>query len=187
MKEKTNLSKKKGFETHSRIRENVLSSFYEIYDEDTTRARSLIKRLDFKNDPFLLSEIAHTYFDEGRLRLAERFSLRAFSIDYLNPSVLWILGLVKWDYGQHENAIFCFEEIIRLGTSRRAKSGSNESIESTHARINDSKLQLFRLLRNKEPERAVQYLKSYERGLKRGYFSLLDDYYQEIKSENKIF
>lgn len=76
-----------------------------------------------------MSEIASSYFDEGKLRLAERYIFKAFALDHLSPKVLWILGLVKWDYGQIENAIFCFKEIIRIGTRRISKTGYNDTID----------------------------------------------------------
>ena len=43
----------------------VLQEYREIYFEDTSIARLLIKKLDFKDDPYLLSEIALSYFDEN--------------------------------------------------------------------------------------------------------------------------
>jgi len=158
-----------------------LQKYYDIYSEDTTKARSLIKKLDYKNDPYLLSEIAKSYFDENKLRLAERYILKAFSIDCLNSDVLWVLGLVKWDYGQLDNAIFCFKEIIRLGLRRISKSGYNKTLDIAMAQINDSRLQLYRLLKESNPIAAKRYLKEYEKGLEKGVFSILDFYYSQIK------
>jgi hypothetical protein len=161
----------------------IMQEYYDIYFEDTTKARLLLKSLNYQNDPFILSEIAHSYFDENKLRLAERYSLKAFSIDSLNSNVLWILGLVKWDYGQIENAIFCFKEIIRIGIRRARKSSDSKTLDASLARINDSKLQLYRLLKDSNPPVAKRYLKDYERGLKKGIFTIMDSYYKQIKAD----
>lgn len=160
----------------------VLQEYRDIYFEDTTKARLLIKKLDFKNDPYLLSEIALSYFDENKIRLAERYILKAFSMDYLNSDVLWVLGLVKWDYGQIDNAVFCFKEIIRIGTRRIKKSGYNKTLDVALAQINDSKFQLYRLLKDSDPPVAKRYLKEYEKGLKKGIFTIMDFYYNQVKS-----
>ncbi len=163
----------------------VLQEYREIYFEDTSIARLLIKKLDFKDDPYLLSEIALSYFDENKLRLAERYILKAFSIDYLNSDVLWVLGLVKWDYGQIDNAIFCFKEIIRIGTRRISKCGYNKTFDVSLAQINDSKFQLYRLLKDSNPPVAKRYLKEYEKGIAKGIFTKMDSYYEQTLLNNK--
>ena len=161
-------------------KDKTIEEYYNIYFKNTTKARLLLKNLDYKDDANLLSEIATSYFDENKLRLAERYVFKAFALDYLNPKVLWILGLVKWDYGQLDNAIFCFKEIIRIGTRRVSKTGFNETIDVALARINDSKFQLYRLLINTSPAVAKRYLKEYEKGVEYGYFTLMDSYYKKI-------
>lgn len=171
---------------HDKFKQKVLQEYYETYSEDTTKARSVIKKLDYKNDPYLLSEIAKSYYDEKRLRLAERYILRAFSIDYLNSDVLWVLGLVKWDYGQIENAIFCYKEIIRIGIRRIGKSGYDKTLEIALAQINDSRFQLYRLLKDSNPSAAKRYLKGYEKGLEKGIFTILDFYYKQIKNHSHL-
>jgi tetratricopeptide (TPR) repeat protein len=170
------------------MRENIdkdviVQMFHEKYFDDIILARSLIKKLDYKNDPNLLVHIATSYFDEGKLRLAERYAFKAITLDPLNSRVLWILALIKWDYGQFDNAIFCFQEIIRIGTKRIDKCGIDETKEIAIARINDSKLQLYRLLINDLPSVAKRYLKQYEKGRQNGTFTMLDFYYQQIKLE----
>ena len=164
----------------------ILQKYYDIYLEDTTKARLLIKKLDYQNNPYLLSEIAKSYFDENRLRLAERFILRAFSLDNLNSDVLWVLGLVKWDYGQTENAIFCFKEIIRIGSRRNNKSGYNKTLDISLAQINDSKFQLYRLLKDSNPSVAKRYLREYEKGLNKGIHTILDYYYKQILARSGV-
>lgn len=163
-------------------KDKILQQYYDLYFKDTTKARLLIKKLDYQKDPYLLSEIAKSYFDENKLRLAERFILKAFSIDCLNSDVLWVQGLVKWDYGQIESAIFCFKEIIRVGARRITKSGYNKSMSIALAQINDSKFQLYRLLINSNPAVAKRYLREYEKGIGKGYFTILDFYYKQSQS-----
>jgi len=162
--------------------ELILEEYYNIYFENTTKARILLKRLDYKNNCNLLSEIATSYFDENKLRLAERYVFKALALDSLNPKMLWVLGMVKWDYGQIESAIFCFKEIIRIGTRRVGKTGYNETIDTALARINDSKFQLYKLLKDANQAVAKRYLKDYEKGLEKGYFTIMDFYYKQISS-----
>ncbi len=164
----------------------IIQMFHEKYFENTTLSRSLIKKLDYKNDPNLLVHIATSYFDEQKLRLAERYAFKAIIIDPLNSRVLWILALIKWDYGQIDNAIFNFKEIIRIGTKRINKCGIDETKEIALARINDSKLQLYRLLKESNPIIAKRYLKEYEKGLEKGVFSILDFYYSQIKMSSVL-
>jgi len=159
----------------------IVQMFHEKYFEDTTFSRSLIKKLDYKNDPNLLVHIATSYFDEQKLRLAERYACKAIIIDPLNSRVLWILALIKWDYGQIDNAIFNFKEIIRIGTKRINKCGIDETKEIALARINDSKLQLFRLMEKSNPVVAKRYLRMYEKGIKNGIFTILEYYYKQIQ------
>lgn len=164
-------------------KEQILQEYYNIYFENTTEARELIKKLNYNNDPNLLSEIATSYFDENKLRLAERYAFRAIVLDYLNPKTLWILGLIKWDYGQLDNAIFCFQEIIRIGKRRIAKTGYAEDEDVALARINDSKFQLYRLLKNTKPAVAKRYLREYEKGLEKGLLTLMDYYYKNVHKD----
>jgi hypothetical protein len=162
----------------------VIQKYHEIYFENTTSARNLIKKLDYKNDPNLLAEIATSYFNEDKLRMAERYAIKAIVLDYLNSRTLWILALVKWDYGQIDNAIFSFQEIIRIGISRINKCGIDETKESALARINDSKFQLYRLLINSKPAVAKRYLRMFEKGVENGLFTLVFDYYKQAPDAN---
>lgn len=158
----------------------IIKEYHDIYQTDTAAARKLIKALDYEKSANLLAEIATSYFDEGKLRLAERYTFKAYEIDNLNPKVLWILALVKWDYGQLDSAIFNFQEIIRIGVRRINKCGIDESLGSALARINDSKFQLFRLLKNTKPAVAKRYFNMYEKGLEKGVFSLMNIYYSAL-------
>jgi hypothetical protein len=166
-------------------RRRVLKKFFEIDAHSPNEARVLIKKLDYKSDHLLLTCIAQTYFDENRLRLAERFIIKAYQINQTCPYTLWIMALVRWDYGQTELAISLFKEIISLGIRPSVLNQCTDmpfSIEAQKehalARINDSKFQLYRLLIDTSPSLGKKYLKEYEKGLKKGYFSLMTPYYK---------
>lgn len=161
---------------------NVLKRYHKVYYNDITCARELIMNLDYKNSPNLLAMIATSYFDQGEIRLAENYAFMAYDLDYLNPRVLWILALVKWDYGQEESAIFNFKEIIRIGTRRVTKTGLDETIDIAKARINDSKLQLYRLLVNRNPPVSKRYLRMYQKGVKSGLFTIMREYDPDERS-----
>ena len=47
-------------------REMLLQQSYDVYDSDTTKARNLINKMDYKNDHYLLQCIAQTYFNEAK-------------------------------------------------------------------------------------------------------------------------
>jgi hypothetical protein len=76
-------------------REKVIRQFQNTVGKNSAKARSLIKKLDYK-DPYLLQGIAQTYLDEcllyddGRMReyvdkrkwrLAERYIIKAHILD----------------------------------------------------------------------------------------------------------
>jgi hypothetical protein len=76
-------------------KEKILKKYHKVVVDNSAEARSLIKKLNFKNDAYLLQCIAQTYFDESlfnsdggqrkyfenrKLRLAERFIIRAYEI-----------------------------------------------------------------------------------------------------------
>lgn len=47
-------------------RAEILEKYRNILGEDSVKARRLIQKLDYKNDPILLQHIAQTYLDEAR-------------------------------------------------------------------------------------------------------------------------
>ncbi len=155
-------------------RNNVLEKFNKVYLKDFKKGRDLIKKLDYKKDHYLLSRIALSYLDEGKLRLAERYIVKAFEINPYCSNVLWILGIVRWDYGQIDSAIFCFEEIINIGIKGIVKYECHNSKEIGLAQINDSKFQLYRLLKEREPLIAKKYLTMYKMGLQKGISTLYE-------------
>jgi tetratricopeptide (TPR) repeat protein len=153
-------------------KEITLKKFDKIYFKDFKKARDLIKKLDYKNDHYLLTCIANTYLDEGKLSLAERYIVNAFEIKPNCSDVLWTLGIVRWDYGQTDVAIYCFKEIIKLGIKGIVKGGCKKRMDIGLAQINDSKLQLYRLYKKDKPSLAKRYLTLYKKGLANGIFTL---------------
>ena len=47
-----------------RYRENILDKYYKTVGDDSLKARALIEKLNYKNDPYLLKCLAVTYYDE---------------------------------------------------------------------------------------------------------------------------
>ncbi|WP_343307883.1 hypothetical protein AAHN97_12100 [Chitinophaga niabensis] len=167
----------------TRNREIILDKFYDVISKDSVRARNLIKRLDFRNDPYLLQCIAQTYLDESRFnedgtqreyveqrkwRMAERYIIKAFE---LNPDCLIVLstmGSTRKSSDQNDIAIYCFERIIQLGVkaAKGYQYGLNPSLASEL--VNDAKFELYRLYYEKDKKQAEKYLNSYKKGLKKG-------------------
>src|SRR5579863_3493121 len=88
-------------------REKIIKLYRNVVGKDSVKARSIIKKLEYKSDPYLLQCIAQTYLDESRFekdgemraridwrkwRLAESFIIRAFLLDNNDADVLWGMG-----------------------------------------------------------------------------------------------
>lgn len=161
----------------------ALIEFYDVIGEDSVRARNLIKKLDFKNDPYLLQCIAQTYLDESRFnedgtqkeyvdrrkwRIAERYVIKAFK---LNPNCLIVIstmGSARKSSDQNDLAIYCFERIIELGV-KSAKGYQYELNPSLASElVNDAKFELYRLYYEENRKLAEKYLNEYKKGLKKG-------------------
>jgi hypothetical protein len=108
--------------------------------------------------------------DSRKLRMAERYILKAFEIKPTCSNVLWILGKVKTAYGQNGSAIFCYQEIIRMGSKRISNSCCKNDLDITLAQINDSKFELYRLFKNVDSIKSDRYLTQYKKGLDKGDF-----------------
>src|SRR5215217_414303 len=111
------------------LREKILEKYRVAVCSDSAKARNLIKRLDYQDDTYLLVCIAQTYFDESifnddgtqreyfegrKLRLAEKYMIRAFTLNEDCIDVLYLLGKVRKAYRQYDLAIYCFKRIIEL-------------------------------------------------------------------------
>jgi hypothetical protein len=168
-------------------KEGILKQFYKIEKKDQLKARSLIKKLNYQYDHLLLQCIAMTYLDEAqfdkngdwryyadskKLRMAERYIVKAFEIKSTCSNVLWILGKVRTAYGQNDVAVWCYRSIIELGSKRIVQGCCKNKIDVALAQINDSKFQLYRLYKDANPSLSKRYLTLYKKGLKKGIFTL---------------
>jgi hypothetical protein len=161
-------------------RERIITRYRNVVGKDSAKARLIIKKLDYRNDPYLLHCIAQTYLDESRLekddsmkkrvdwrkwRLAESYIIKAFILDNNDADVLWVMGAVRKQNMQFDIAIYCFRKIIRLGVNRIANSKRKVGFEYAKEMVNDSKFQLYRIFYEQNPTLSKRYLAAYKRGL----------------------
>jgi hypothetical protein len=166
-------------------KEKVLERYRKIVSTDSVKARELIKRLDYKEDYYLLHCIAQTYLDESRFeddggsrmrtyidkrkwRMAERFIIKAFLINSDSADVLYTMGEVRKLDGQADIAVYCFKKIIHLGVKKIAFSEYGRGIPFAKEIINDSKFELYRLYHEVDPGLSKRYLSMYKKELTKG-------------------
>jgi tetratricopeptide (TPR) repeat protein len=166
-------------------KKKVLEKYRNTVGIDSVKARELIKRLDDKEDYYLLQCIAQTYLDECRFeddgdsqmrtyvdkrkwRMAERFIIKAFSINPDSAHVLYTMGEVRKINGQADIAIYCFEKIIQLSVRKIAYGEYGRGIPFAKELINDSKFELYRLYHKDDPSLSKRYLSMYKKGLIKG-------------------
>ncbi|MDI9364463.1 MAG: hypothetical protein QM541_05900 [Flavobacterium sp.] len=163
--------------------EKILFEYYNTVGKDSLKARNLIKKLDYKDDHHLLHCIAQTYLDESRFeddgtmreyldmrkwRMAERYIIKAFSINPHCADVLSVMGEVRKLNGQIDIAIYCFEKIIKLGIKGISYAGCKLNVEYAKEMVNDSKFELYRIYYDTNPKLSKQYLVKYKKGLEKG-------------------
>jgi hypothetical protein len=165
-------------------KEQILKKYYDTVGSDSAKARQLIRKLDYGSDPYLLSCIGQTYFDESlfdkngeyrthfdnrKLRLAEKYGLRAYKINPDHSEVLWIMGKIRNAFKQTDLAIYCFKTIIARGVKRVVNDVDDNDIKYAQMKINDSKFQLYRLYYDiGNLGLSKRYLAMYKNGLKKG-------------------
>jgi hypothetical protein len=164
-------------------RDKIIRLYRNVVGKDSAKARSIIKKLDYQSDPYLLQCIAQTYLDESRFekdgkmrervdwrkwRLAEGYIIRAFLLDNNDADVLWVMGAVRKQNMQFDIAIYCFRKIIRLGVKRIANGKRKGGLEYAKEMVNDSKFQLYRIFYDQNPSLAKRYLSAYKKGLSAG-------------------
>ena len=180
----------------------IIDEFYEIKESDPSRARELIKKLNYKNDHNLLKKIAMAYLDEAqfdksgnwrfypdwrKLRMAERYVVKAFKIRPTCSLVLWILGKVRTAYSQDDVAIYCYQEIIKMGAKKISKSCCKLEYEDALAQVNDSRFQLYRLFYKTDSSKSKKYLAKYMKGLESGIWTKFEPLSAFIcKDEDKL-
>ncbi len=179
MPEKKHLRKKR----NKMFREDILKKYQRALTVDAVKARNFIKKLDYKDDPYLLACIAQTYLDESwfnekgiqrsrlyrrKWRIAERYIIKAFTLDSDCLLVLATMGSVRRASHQYDIAIYCFEKIIKLGEKGANSCKSDMSLDWEKRLINDSKFELYRLhFWQGDIELSKRYLRRYKIGLKK--------------------
>ena len=169
-------------------REQILKKYYSIVGTNSAEARKLIKKLDYKEDPYLLQCIAQTYFDESlfnedgshktyfiirKLKLAEKYIIKAYIINEDCIDVLYTLGKIRNGFKQTDLAIYCYKRIIEIGAKKIAKNDICTDRTLVTVKVNESKFQLYRLYHDKgDFGLSKKYLTMYKRGLKKGIWSL---------------
>jgi tetratricopeptide (TPR) repeat protein len=141
-------------------------------------------RLDYKNNFYLLRCIAQTYLDEslfedgsGKLRkeiyqrkwrLAEKYIIKAFTINDDNAETLYTMGKVRKASHQNDIAIYCFKRIIKLGLNRIANQEYSRGRDFAKMLINDARFELYRLYFDSDKKKSMKYLKEFKVNLKKG-------------------
>lgn len=170
--------KEKIFE--KQYKEKILQKYYDTVGTDSAKARGLIKKLNYRQDAYLLRCIALTYFDESllnddgsqreyfvmrKLRLAEKYIIKAYILNEDCIDILYTLGNIRNGFKQTDLAIYCYKRIIELGRKKIPK----EDRSFVQMQVNDSKFQLYRLYHDKgDFVLSKKYLAMYKNGLKKG-------------------
>ncbi len=167
----------------------ILEEYRKLVSYDSAKARKVIKKLDYKDDYYLLKCIAQTYLDESRFRdnggsdlrvyvlrrkwrLAEKYIITAFKINPSSAEVLYTMGEIRKLNGQTDIAVYCFQRIIDLGIRKISFGEYGRGIAFAKELINDSKFQLYRLHFEKKPQLSKKYLNAYKKGLKKGVHTI---------------
>lgn len=174
--------KEKTFEKN--YKKKVLQKYYNIVGTDSAKARAFIKKLNYKQDPYLLRCIALTYFDESllndddsqreyfvmrKLRLAEKYIIKAYTLNEDCIDILYTLGNIRNGFRQTDLAIYCYKRIIEIGRKKIPKEDTSTNRSFVQMQVNDSKFQLYRLYHDKEDFiLSNKYLSMYKNGLKSG-------------------
>lgn len=164
-------------------RDQILEKYRNTVSSDSVKARNLIKQLDYKDDYYLLHCIAQTYLDESRFfedgttrdyldkrkrRLAERYIIKAFTINSDSAEVLYTMGEIRKTFHQYDIAIYCFEKILKLKIKDIANGMYGRGVAFAQELVNDSKFELYRLYYESSPTLSKKYLKMYKKGLEKG-------------------
>ncbi|KAA2238596.1 hypothetical protein F0L74_20445 [Chitinophaga agrisoli] len=164
-------------------RGKILEEYRNVLVSDSAKARSLIRKLSYKEDPYLLQCIAQTFLDESRFdengkqrkevywrkwRVAERYIIQAVELDPDCPMVLSTMGSVRRSAGQNDIAIYCYEKIIKLGVKGAMSGKCKLDRDMAKELVNDSKFELYRLYYEDDPVLSGKYLKMYMKGLEKG-------------------
>lgn len=164
-------------------RDKILERYSELLVPSSTKARRLIQRLDYKNDPALLLRIAQTYLDEcmfyddGKQRdeivwrkwtFAMKYAREAYWLDQKCLMVLSMLGTIWKAAGNYELAMASNEVVLQLAKEKDYSHCYGIDEELDQELINDSRFELYRLHFYTKRKLANKYLAAYKRGLERG-------------------
>jgi tetratricopeptide (TPR) repeat protein len=101
-------------------------------------------------------------------RMAEKYIIRAFSIDDDNAETLYTMGEIRKLGNQNEIAIYCFKRIIKLGVNTIAKQQYSRGRSFARELINDARFELYRLYFESDPKKSAKYLREYKDNLAKG-------------------
>ncbi|MEO9022809.1 MAG: hypothetical protein ABI237_18170 [Ginsengibacter sp.] len=162
----------------------ILNNYRETVATDSVKARNYIKRLDYRNNFYLLKCIAQTYLDESRFedesnkmrkkinfrkwRTAEKYIIKAFKINPDNAEVLYTMGKIRKLNKQDDVATYCFEKIIDTEIKTIATDKYGRGIPFAKELVNDSRFELYRLYYETNPNLSKNYLTMYKKGLEKG-------------------
>jgi hypothetical protein len=168
----------------------ILDKYRQTVATDSAKARNYIKRLDYKNNFYLLKCIAQTYLDESRFenksnkmrkeinfrkwKMAEKYIIEAFKINPDNAEVLYTMGEIRKLNYQDDIAIYCFEKLIKLGINEIAKQEYSRGKEFARELVNDSKFELYRLYYYENPNLSQKYLNNFKRGIAKGITTIYE-------------
>jgi hypothetical protein len=169
-------------------KDQILRQYNKVVGTDSKKARELVKKLNFRNDPYLLQCIAQTYYDESlfnadgsyrdyfdgrKLRLAEKYVIKAYTINEDCINVLWTLGKIRHAFKQIDLAIYCFQRIIEIETKNVPDEDTCTNREFVSIKVNDSRFHLYRLYHVVgDLKTSKKYLSLYKKNLSRGLKSL---------------
>jgi len=162
----------------------LLNKYRELVATDSVKARKCIMQLDYKNNFYLLKCIAQTYLDESlfedgsnkmrkeinqrKWRMAEKYIIKAFSIDDDNAETLYTMGKIRKVGHQKDIAVYCFKRIIKLGVTRIATQEYSRGRDFAKMLINDARFELYRLYFDSDQKKSAKYLGEFKANLKRG-------------------
>jgi hypothetical protein len=162
----------------------MLDKYRELVATDSIKARRCIMQLDYQNNFYLLQCIAQTYLDESlfeddsnkvrkkidqrKWRMAEKYIIKAFSLNDDHAETLYTMGKVRKAGDQKDIAIYCFKRIIKLGVNRIAKQEYSRGRDFAKMLINDARFELYRLYFYSDQKKSTKYLKEFKVHVKNG-------------------
>lgn len=172
----------------------LLENFNNSVGENSRLARSYIESMDYENDAFLLNCISLTYRDQAvfkkngkyrkkkkskYLKLAIKFSNKAFELNHRCINVLFIRATILISLDRIDEAIHCFYEIIQIEDfASPGINCSNMTLDELLMVQNDAYFRLYHLFKDNYSKKvAKKFLKKYKKGLKKGVDTIytLDD------------